>query len=159
MQSFRKAGNKLSEKGHNAREIRELKRRALLRSASTNGSPSYRDRTPRSASFRSPSNRYAPICIYLHLSILASIFPLLPASRPRADLSLFSSALLCYHSGRVETAPQAQLRLLPRKTKLSQPAQVVAEQQVPRRHQARQTHRSRRKKMRGLREWQTPRAL
>ena len=53
LQSFRKAGNKLSEKGHNAREIRELKRRALLRSASTQGSPSFR----RSPSYRTPSNR------------------------------------------------------------------------------------------------------
>lgn len=31
MQSFNRAGSKLSEKGHNAREIRELKRRAMLR--------------------------------------------------------------------------------------------------------------------------------
>jgi len=53
LQSFRKAGNKLSEKGHNAREIRELKRRALLRSASTQGSPSFR----RSPSYRTPSHR------------------------------------------------------------------------------------------------------
>ncbi len=31
MQAFNRAGSKLSEKGHNAREIRELKRRAMLR--------------------------------------------------------------------------------------------------------------------------------
>jgi hypothetical protein len=152
MQSFRKAGNKLSEKGHNAREIRELKRRAMLRSGSTNGSPSYR--TPRSASFRSPSNRYAPICIDccdVHLPVAAS--------RPRSDPSLLTSALLCHRFGHVETAPRARLRLPPRKTKPSQPTQAVAEQQVPSKNQARQPHHLQRKKMLGRREWRTPRAL
>jgi hypothetical protein len=153
MQSFRKAGNKLSEKGHNAREIRELKRRALLRSASTNGSPSYRDRTPRSGSFRSPSIRYA------HVTIDSCVHFLLQPRVLQSDSSLLTSDLLRHGSHRnIETGPQARPRL-PRKTKPSQPTRAVAKQQVPGRHQARQTHRSQRKKTPGPSEWRTPRGL
>ena len=64
LQSFRKAGSKLSEKGHNAREIRELKRRAAARltdgtaqgGSPLRRSPSYRTGlTPTSSRARSSS--------------------------------------------------------------------------------------------------------